>query len=152
MSEPDIYTNTIGQTLVIAPTEAGRLSGLASTRNVVFQRDGDKLSKGLTRWVFSNLEHNTLQDQWNNAYDHEAHSLLVGSLEEGEALLQTLQESDLVIVDHDDFFVPFQTLDINSQASSDQLRAHHPRAFALSRRDRPSISEILTLLRDSTVI
>ena len=68
-----------GQTLVIAPTETGRLNGLASTQNVVFQRDGDKLSNGLTRWVFADLQRKTLKDQWNNTYDHEAHSLLVGS-------------------------------------------------------------------------
>lgn len=152
MSEPDIYTNQIGQTLVIAPTETGRLNGLAGTRNVIFQRDGDKQTKGLTRWVFADLPQNTLKDQWDNAYDHEAHSLLVGSLKEGQALLQTLRESDLVVTDHDDFFVPFQTLDIHSQDSSDRLRASHPRAFALSRRDRPDVAEILTLLRDSTVI
>ncbi|MGC6510249.1 MAG: hypothetical protein ACON4U_17650 [Myxococcota bacterium] len=152
MSTPDIYTNQIGQTLVIAPTETGRLNGLASTQNVVFQRDGDKLSNGLTRWVFADLQRNTLKDQWNNSYDHEAHSLLVGSLSDGLNLLQSLRESDLVVMEHNDLFVPFQTLDIHNQNSSDRLREHHPRAFALSRRDRPTATKILTVLRDSSVI
>ena len=152
MQNPDIYTNQIDRTIVIAPTENGRLSSIASTRNVVFQRDGDTQSKGLTRWVFADLAHNTLKDQWDNPYDHEAHSLLVGSFAEGQQLLQALEETDLIILTHTDFFVPFQTLDIQNQVSSDQLRVHHPRAFALSRRDRPSLSEIRTLLRDSTVI
>jgi hypothetical protein len=152
MSSPDIYTNQIKNTLVIAPTDDGCFSALSEKRNVAFKRDGDQVTKGLTRWVFANLETNTLVDRWGNDYNHEAHSLLCGSLEEGKKLLEELHEAGAVIVDHDDFFVPFQTLEITNQSTSDELRNHHPRAFALSRRDRPSIVELRTILRDSTAI
>jgi hypothetical protein len=152
MSLPDLFTNQIGKTLVIAPTDTGRLNSLSNSKTVAFKRDGDVTSKGLTRWVFADLDRLTLTDRWNNPYDHEAHSLLSGTLSEGQSFLKSLKEADLIVMDHDDFFVPFQTLDINSQTTSDALRSNHPRAFALARREAPSLNHILTLLRDSSVI
>ena len=152
MSNPDLYVNRLNRFLIVAPAPKGRLDHLAEYKNVIFQRDGAELEQGLTRWIFADLPNKTLKDSWGNPYNHQAHSLLAGTFAEGEAFVQQLEAQDFIVEDASSLFVPLQTLDVESQDTSDHLRAHHPRAFALARRDRPSMSSMVTALRDSMVI
>ena len=145
MSNPDLYTNRIGDVLVVAPALEGRLSQLAEQRNVVFGRDQGEQQKGLTRWVFANIPKNSLSDQWGNPYDHQVHTLIVGTLQEGNNFIAQLKDRGFHVNAASDMFVPFQTLNINDRQSSDSLRTSHPRAFALSRRERKQLSWPLKL-------
>ena len=152
MSSPDLFANRLNQFLIVAPAPNGRLDRLVEYRSVIFQRNGTELEQGLTRWIFADLPKKTLKDSWGNPYDHQAHSLLAGTFAEGEAFVQQLESQEFVVEDAPTLFVPLQTLDINSEQSSDRLRTDHPRAFALARRDRPSMSSMVTSLRDSMVL
>ena len=152
MAAPDLFTNRMGSVLVVAPAPGGRLSHLVEERNVIFQRDGSVIERGITRWIFADLPRRTLRDDWGNVYDHQAHSLLVGDLEAGEAFLQALSEQGLVVEDADQLFVPLQTLDPHDQQTSDRLRHQNPRAFALARRETPKIGDLVTSLKDSMVL
>ena len=152
MSNPDLYINRLNRFLVVSPAPGGRLSHLVEHKNVIFRRDGADLERGLTRWIFADLETRTLKDGWNNSYNHQAHALLAGTFSEGEAFIEQLQEQEFIVEQADTLFVPLQTLDLHSEESSDQLRTHHPRAFALARRDRPSMSTMVTSLRDSMML
>jgi hypothetical protein len=145
----DIFTNRMGDVLVIAPAPKGKLSSLCLERNVVFQREKGIMEKGITRWIFANIDHGTLTDDWGNPFDHQAHNLIAGTLEEGLHLLTTLADSGLRIQDAPSLFVPLQTLKSKDLQSSDNLRKHHPRAFALAHRTSPQLSSILTAARDS---
>ena len=147
----DVYTNTIGNVMVVAPATQGVLAHIAQTRKVAFGEDV-AVKEGLTRWVFADFPQGTLQDGWGNAYDHQVHSLLSGTLEEGRELLEKLSEMGCVIEQASELFVPFQKLDVRSVSSSDAIRTEHPRAFALARRGRKSIRAIITDIRDSNVI
>ena len=142
----DLYTNTIGTVMVVSPTPQGKLGGLAETKNVSFT--GDDVQSALTRWVFADFPVATLSDDWGNRYDHQVHSLLSGTLEEGRSLLESLSDMECVIEEAGEFFVPFQKLDVDSVESSDSLRHEHPRAFALARRGRKSVAAIITDIRD----
>ena len=147
----DVYTNTIGNVMVIAPAVQGTLSHIAETKNVAFGED-IAVQEGLTRWVFADFQVGTLTDDWGNAYDHQVHSLLSGTLAEGRELLEKLSEMGCVVEHASELFVPFQKVDVNSAASSDAIRTEHPRAFALARRGRKSIRAIVTDIRDSSVV
>ena len=68
------------------------------------------VKEGLTRWVFADFPQGTLQDDWGNAYDHQVHSLLSGTLDEGRELLEKLSEMGCVIEQASELFVPFQNL------------------------------------------
>ena len=148
----DFLINQIGTVLVVVPTNKGRVAHLAEHRKIVFERDGDQLEQGLTRWIFADIPQKTLTDEWGNDYDHQVHFLLAGTLQEGTELVADIQRQGFVVQTADRLFVPFQTLDANDQSSSDQLRQQHPRAFALARREQPNINLLITALRDSIVI
>ena len=147
----DIYTNTLGDVMVIAPTLTGRLAHIAETRQVAFGEEVE-IKEALTRWIFADFPMQTLQDQWGNAYDHQVHLLLTGTLVEGKEILQRLADMGYVVEQATGLFVPFQKLDVYSSESSDSLRTEHPRAFALARRGRKSVSEIVTDIRDTGLI
>ena len=147
----DVYTNTIGNVMVVAPAVQGALAHIAETKNVAFG-DDIAVKEGLTRWVFADFPVGTLTDDWDNAYDHQVHSLLSGTLAEGRDLLEKLSEMGCVVEQAGELFVPFQKVDVNSVTSSDAIRTEHPRAFALARRGRKSIRAIVTDIRDSSVI
>ena len=142
----DIYTNTIGSVMVVAPTPNGQLSELAVTKNVSFT--GDEIKPALMRWVFADFPQATLTDAWGNRYDHQVHSLLSGTLTEGREFLEALTNMGCVVEEATEMFVPFQKLDAASVDSSDRIRANHPRAFALAHRGRKSIAAIVTDIRD----
>ena len=146
----DVYTNAIGNVMVVAPAAQGRLAHISETRMVAFGEEV-AIKEALTRWVFADLQTATLEDDWGNRYDHQVHSLLSGTLAEGRELLEKLGEMGCVVEQADELFVPFQRVDIDSVSSSDALRTKHPRAFALARRGRKSISAIVTDIRDSSV-
>lgn len=146
----DVYTNAIGNVMVVAPAAQGRLAHISETRVVAFGGEV-AIKEALTRWVFADLQTATLEDDWGNRYDHQVHSLLSGTLAEGRELLEKLGEMGCVVEQADELFVPFQRVDIDSVSSSDALRTKHPRAFALARRGRKSISAIVTDIRDSSV-
>jgi hypothetical protein len=152
MASPDIYTNRMGLVLVVAPAPGGRLTHLIEERNVIFQRDGSVIERGITRWIFADIAKGTLQDEWGNAYNHQAHSLLVGNLADGIAFVAALAEQGLKVEEADQLFVPLQTLDPCSQLESDQLRHQFPRAFAVARRETPQISDLVTVLRDAMIM
>jgi len=147
----DVYTNSIGSVMVIAPTTSGQLQAIAETRNVAFGEDME-LKPALTRWVFADFATGTLIDEWGNRYDHQVHSLLSGTLAEGRELLEALAEMGCVIEEAEELFVPFQKMDLRSETSSDALRVEHARAFALARRGRKSIAAIITDIRDSSMM
>lgn len=146
----DVYTNAIGNVMVVAPAAQGRLAHISETRMVAFGEEV-AIKEALTRWVFADLPTATLEDDWGNRYDHQVHSLLSGTLAEGRELLEKLGEMGCVVEQADELFVPFQRVDIDSLSSSDALRTKHPRAFALARRGRKAISAIVTDIRDSSV-
>jgi len=146
----DVYTNAIGNVMVIAPAAQGRLAHISETRMVAFGEEV-AIKEALTRWVFADLQTATLEDDWGNRYDHQVHSLLSGTLAEGREFLEKLGEMGCVVEQAEGLFVPFQRVDIDSVSSSDALRTKHPRAFALARRGRKSISAIITDIRDSSV-
>lgn len=152
MSRPaDFYVNRRGSVLVLAPSREGRLAHLAETRRVVLDRDGEVVN-ALCRWIFADLPRLTLRDAWGNPYDHQAHTLLAGSLADGEDLMRGLVEQGFSVVDAPDFFVPFQTLGFTDAEDSDLLRVRHPRAFALARRERPTSAQLVTWIRDTMVV
>lgn len=146
----DIYTNTIGSVMVVAPTPNGQLSEIAVTKNVSFT--GDEPKPALMRWVFADFPQATLTDEWGNRYDHQIHSLLSGTLAEGREFLEALTNMGCVIEEANEFFVPFQKLDVTSVESSDAIRVNHPRAFALAHRGRKSIAAIVTDIRDGALL
>jgi hypothetical protein len=152
MAVPDFYTNRFGEVLVIAPAPEGRLSKIVEEKFVVFNQSNGEMSKGLTRWIYANIPEGSLKDQWGNTYNHQVHSLVVGTLEEGNHLLSILTDHGFHFRQADEMFVPFQTLKIHDRKSSDSLRASHPRAFALARRNKPQPKELVTALRDSIMI
>ena len=148
----DFVTNQIGSTIVIAPTMDGRLSHIAEHRQIVFQREGTKVEPGLTRWIFSDIPKRTLKDSWGNAYDHQVHFLLSGTLQDGKNFIAELIQKGFSIQAAERLFVPFQTLDASDESSSDKLRINHPRAFALARRESPDIGHLTTALRDALIL
>ena len=152
MAAPDLFTNCIGPVRVVAPAPGGRLSHLVEERNVIFQRDGTVIERGLTRWIFADIPRQTLTDDWGNHYDHQVHSLLVGDLDAGDAFIEALTQQGFVVEEADQLFVPLQTLDPLDAKGSDQLRHNNPRAFALARRESPQIGDLVTNLRDSMVL
>jgi|GEM_PF-3394418 len=152
MSRPaDFFVNRRGSVLVLAPSRDGRLAHLAETRRVALERDGEPMN-ALCRWIFADLPRLTLRDAWGNPYDHQAHTLLAGSLADGEELMRGLIEQGFSVEDAPDFFVPFQTLAFTDPEDSDQLRLRHPRAFALARRERPTSAQLVTWIRDTMVV
>jgi len=148
----DFLTNQIGTVLVVVPTNKGRVAHISEHRQIVFERDGNVLEAGLTRWIFADIPSKTLTDNWNNTYDHQVHFLLAGTLQAGKEFVAELKEQGFLVEQAERLFVPFQTLDPHNQVSSDQLRQHHPRAFALARQDQPNTHLLITALRDSIVI
>lgn len=148
---PDLYLNHIGHVLVLGPTPGGRLGRIAEERTVALHRGGPT-SIALSRWIFADLPLQTLLDEWGNPYDHQVHGLLAGDLQDGLLLLKELREAGFAIEAAEDFFVPFQTLDPHDRDSSDQLRERFPRAFALARRGRPTLRELITIQRDSALL
>ncbi len=147
----DLYVNRMGPILVLAPASGGKLSHIAETRKVALQRDGE-VQSGLCRWIFADIPRNTLEDAWGNRYDHQVHSLLAGTVAEGEELIKALVHEGFRVEDSPDLFVPFQTLDARDAETSDQIRVRHPRAFALARRERPTMRQLVTAIRDSVLI
>lgn len=152
MSRPaDFFVNRRGSVLVLAPSRDGRLAHLAETRRVTLDREGETIN-ALCRWIFADLPRLTLRDDWGNPYDHQAHTLLAGTLADGEELVRSLVEQGFSVVDAPDFFVPFQTLAFTDPEDSDLLRSRHPRAFALARRERPTTAQLVTWIRDTMVV
>ena len=147
----DLFVNQIGSVMVVAPNPTGQLKDLVQKKEVVFYEQA-KQSPALTRWIFADFAQQTLLDQWGNRYDHQVHSLLFGSLDEGRRFLELLGESGFISQEATELFVPFQKLDIYSIESSDGLREAHPRAFALARRGRKSVSALVTDIRDSVIV
>ena len=135
MSIPDLYSNHIGTVLSIAPTTVGRFAQLAQTKRVSLYQDKNDVGEALSRWLFADFSPKSLIDLWGNRYDHQVHTLLSGTLAQGEALLSELEAHGCNIVEASGFFVPLQNVEINNVESSDLLRNKHPRAFALARRD-----------------
>ena len=152
MSHPDLYANHIGTVLCIAPTTVGRFAELAQTKRLSLYRDSDIVGEALSRWIFADFPKETLMDGWGNRYDHQVHTLLAGSLQEGENLISTLETKGCCIQEAPEFFVPLQNLNVHDQESSDGLRERHPRAFALARRDSIDINRLLTHLRDAQML
>ena len=150
MSIPDLYSNHIGTVLSIAPTTVGRFAQLAQTKRVSLYRDKKDIGEALSRWLFADFPQQTLVDIWGNRYNHQVHTLLSGTLAEGEALLSELEAHGCKITEAPGFFVPLQNVKINDLQSSDALREQHPRAFALARRDTPNRNTLLTMLKDSS--
>ena len=150
----DVFFKKLGNVLVVAPARQGKLAGFAQTRKVAFNLDEEQptVTEGLTRWIFADFDKNTLKDQWGNPHDHQVHTLLVGTLKEGDDFLQGLRESGLFLDSPEQFFVPLQSIQLDDIEDSDKLRILHPRVFALARRDRPSLTAILTSIRDSTIV
>ena len=147
----DLFVNQIGSVMVVAPTPTGQLQELVQKKVVAFYEKKDEVP-ALTRWIFADFPQGTLVDQWGNRYDHQVHSLLAGSLDDGRRFLELLTESGFIVSQAEDFFVPFQKLDINSEESSDGLRKAHPRAFALAIRGRKSALALVTDIRDSIIV
>ena len=150
MSIPDLYSNHIGTVLSIAPTTVGRFAQLAQTKRVSLYREKQDVGEALSRWLFADFPQKSLIDIWGNRYDHQVHTLLSGTLSEGEALLCELEAQGCCVVEAPGFFVPLQNVDIQDVESSDHLRARHPRAFALARRDAPDRNTLFTMLKDSS--
>ena len=75
----DIFFKQLGDVLVVAPSQQGKLAHLAQTRTVSFNLDANPpvVTEGLTRWIFADFDKNTLMDQWENPHDHQVHTLLV---------------------------------------------------------------------------
>ena len=121
-------------------------------RNIIFNQENNVIEKGMTRWIFTDIPQKTLKDEWGNVFDHQVHNLLAGSLQDGLAFLESLATHEFHIQDAPALFVPFQTLDPGDVESSDSLRSHHPRAFALARRERPNLKHLLTIIRDEAML
>lgn len=147
----DLFVNQIGSVMVVAPNTTGQLKELAQKKEVAFYEE-EELNGALTRWIFADFPQGTLVDQWGNRYDHQVHSLISGSLNDGRRFLELLAESGFISEEAAAFFVPFQKLDIHSVETSDGLREAHPRAFALARRGRKSVSALVTDIRDSVIV
>ena len=152
MNIPDLYANHLGNVLCIAPTSVGRFAKLAEIKRVSLYSESDVVGEALSRWIFANFPQNSLTDDWGNRFHHQVHSLLAGTLEQGQELLQTLESYGCNIIEAPDFFVPLQNVEVNNIDASDQLRTRHPRAFALARREPVSINELLTIMRDSNML
>ena len=147
----DFFFNQMGDVLVLAPAPTGRFRHMVEERVVALSR-GAEPSKALSRWIFADIPERTLVDEWGNHYDHQVHFLLAGDLSAGKELLQALEGEGFVVARAEDFFVPFQTLDPSDRESSDELRQRHARAFALARRERPTVRQLATSIRDSIVV
>ena len=150
----DVFFKKLGKVLVVAPSQQGKLAGFAQTRKVAFNLDEEPptVTEGLTRWIFADFEKDTLQDQWGNPHDHQVHTLLVGTLQDGDNFLQGLRDNGLSLESPEQFFVPLQSIQLDDIEDSDKLRTLHPRVFALARRDTPSLKAILTSIRDATIV
>ena len=148
----DLYVNKIGNVMVVAPSPKGQLGQLVEYRNVVFYAEKGEQVKAITRWVFADFQKGTLNDQWGNQYDHQVHSLLSGNLSQGQRFIEMLSDVGFIIAEEGEMFVPFQKIDICSQSNSDALRESHPRAFALARSGKKSISALVTDIRDSLLV
>ncbi|MEL6181743.1 MAG: hypothetical protein AAFS10_22475 [Myxococcota bacterium] len=148
---PDFFFNQMGNVLVLAPAPSGRFRHLIEERHVALNQGSDP-TKALSRWIFADIPERTLTDDWGNPYDHQVHFLLAGDLEAGKGLMQALESEGFVLDQAEEFFVPFQTLDPNDRESSDALRQRHARAFALARRERPTVRDLATSIRDSIVV
>lgn len=149
MSEPDLFTNRLGNVLVAAPSLTGSLAGFGSQRQVALERGTGQVGPALARWIFADLPQGTLRDQWGNPYDHAAHTLIVGNLAEGEAFIAELVEAGVEVEEADNLFVPFQTVKVDDVADSDALRERHPRSFALAIRRLPDLRRLITSVRDA---
>ena len=148
----DFFTNRIGNIMVVAPSPDGDFSHIAEYRNIVFYSEKGEQEQALTRWIFADIEKNTLIDDWGNQYDHQVHFLLAGNLAEGIQFLDGLQSNGFVVKQAEKLFVPFQTLDATNTETSDNLRTLHARAFALARRENPRLQDLLTSYRDASLI
>ena len=148
----DVYVNKIGNVMVVTPLRSGRLQGLAEYKKVIFYSEKKEQVEALTRWIFADLDKGTLLDEWGNRYDHQVHTLLSGTLDQGQQFLEVLSEMGCIVSEQTDLFVPFQKIDLHSQESSDALRQHHPRAFTLARPGRKSIAALVTNIRDALMI
>ncbi|MFT7519099.1 MAG: hypothetical protein ACI9MC_001239 [Kiritimatiellia bacterium] len=151
-SEPDLYYNKLGSVMVVAPSADGVLSPVASNRQVELQRGTGKIEPAVARWIFADLPRNTLDDQWGNPYDHQVHTLVVGTLSAGEAFLEAFAEAGFRIVPAEQLFVPFQTIDLHDAEDSDQLRLRHPRAFALAIRTLTTPAMLIMHARDRALL
>ena len=148
----DVYVNKIGNVMVVTPLASGQLQGLSEYKKVVFYSDKRVQVNALTRWIFADLDRGTLKDEWGNRYDHQVHTLLSGTLAQGQQFIEVLAEMGCIVSEQPDLFVPFQKIAIESQESSDALRVHHPRAFTLARPGRKSIAALVTDIRDALVV
>ena len=148
----DVYVNKIGNVMVVTPLSTGQLQGLAEYKKVVFYTEKKEQVDALTRWIFADLDRGTLTDEWGNRYDHQVHTLLSGTLEQGQQFIEVLAEMGCIVSEQKDLFVPFQKIEMESQESSDALRMHHPRAFTLARPGRKSIAALVTDIRDALVV
>lgn len=148
----DVYINRIGDFLVVAPSDTGRLGFLAERRHAALNKETGVVERVLARWVFADLPRRTLKDVWGNPYDHQAHHLLVGSVADGERFLAELAELGVTVAEEPQLFVPLQTVQIDDEADSDGLREGHARAFAVSIRRLPRISDLATAIHDSDLV
>ena len=149
---PDLYYNKLGKVMVVAPTAEGVFSPVASYRQVALQRDTGEVGPALARWIFADLPRDTLRDQWGNPYDHAVHTLVVGTLADGEAFLASFAEAGYRIAPAEQLFVPFQTVVLDDAEDSDQLRQRHPRAFALAFRSLTTPAMLIMHARDRALL
>lgn len=148
----DVFINRLGRSLVVAPSDTGRLSFLAERRSAVLNKDSGEVERVLARWVFADLPGRTLKDAWGNPYDHQAHHLLAGSLADGERFLAELAEIGVTIAEEPQLFVPLKTVELHDESDSDLLRERHARAFAVAIRRLPRVSDLNTQIHDSDLI
>jgi len=147
----DAYIHQHGNTLVIAPTETGRLAFLAERRRLVLNRASGEVEDALARWIFADLPRNTLQDAWGNAYDHQALHLVAGTLADGKRFARELEDAGFALSYEPNLFVPLETIDAASEADSDNIRTVHARAFALAIRRSPRVADLILEARDRGV-
>ena len=152
MSAPDLYYNRLGDVMVVAPSDDGSLRLVSDKRQVELERGSGEISTALARWIFADFARDTLKDQWGNSYDHMVHSLIMGTLSDGEAFLQAFIDAGYGVEHAPKLFVPIQTVNIHSYADSDDLRNRHPRAFALAIRTRPSAGRLMSEARDRAAL
>jgi hypothetical protein len=149
---PDAYVHALPHGLVIAPSDKGRLAFLAERRHAVLNPGTGEREHVLARWIFADLPQRTLRDQWGNPYDHQVHSLIVGTVAQGRAFAAELVSAGFSVTDEPKLFVPLQTVAIHDPKSSDALREKHARAFALAIRRLPPIAELVMAARDAALV
>ncbi len=147
----DIVTNEIGGVFVVAPTSSGALAKLANKRFAALN-PADEPSLRLTRWIFADFARATLRDDWGNTYDHAVHTLLAGKLADGAAFIESLEAAGFSVIKESDMFVPLQRLSIDDATDSDELRTRHPRAWAIARRSRPQVTDLVARIRDVALL